>query len=99
MFIVKTYIGPHGAVLVVTDAEILGKRFEEGKLQLDLSKEFYQGEKMNKEEVKGLIKKYYILHLTGEKTINLFVEEGFVDEKRVLRIKKVPHAEVYVVEN
>lgn len=99
MFIVKTHIGPHGAVLVVTDAEILGKKFEEGKLQLDLSKEFYQGEKMNEGEVKELIKKYYILHLTGEKTIKLFLEEGFVDEKRVLRIKKVPHAEVYVVEN
>ena len=37
-FIVKIHQGPHGVVLVVSDQEILGKKFVEGKVQLDLTK-------------------------------------------------------------
>lgn len=99
MFIVKKHQGPHGIVLVVTDKEILGKKFEENNLQLDLTKEFYQGEELNKEQVKEKIKEAYILHLTGEKTIQLFLDLGFVDSNKILIISKIPHAEVYLEEN
>ena len=31
---------PHGLLLVITDSDILGKKYEQGKLQLDLTKDF-----------------------------------------------------------
>lgn len=98
MSIVKIHKGPHGEVLVVSDKEIIGKKFEEGKLQLDLTKDFYAGEEMDSEKVKELVKSAYILHLTGKKTIELFLGLGFVDKKKVLFVDGVPHVEVYVVE-
>ena len=96
IFVVKTHQGPHGVILVVSDKEILGKKFEDGKLQLDLTKEFYQGEETAEEKVKNLARGAYILHLTGEKTINLFVDLGLVDSDKILIIDKIPHAEVYL---
>ena len=96
-FIVKTHQGPHGEVLVVSDQEILGKRFSEGKLQLNLTKEFYQGKEMEDEQVKAASKSAYILHLTGENSINLFSD--LIDKDRILIVEKIPHAEVYLAEN
>lgn len=96
-FIVKTHQGPHGEVLVVTDKEILGKTFSEDKLQLDLTKDFYQGEELEAEQVKEKSKSAYILHLTGENSINLFSD--LIDKERILIVENIPHAEVYLAEN
>jgi len=70
-FIVTEKDTANGLLLVITDKDLIGKKFEEGKKQLDLSNKFYQGEEKSKEEVKELIKCAYILHLTGEKILNL----------------------------
>ena len=56
VFIVSKKEGPNGLLLVVTDKEIIGKQFTEEKLQLDLSKEFYQGEEMEKEKISKKLK-------------------------------------------
>ena len=42
-FIVSQKNGPHGLLIVITDKDIIGKLFSEGKLQLDLTKEFFEG--------------------------------------------------------
>lgn len=94
IFIVNGRQGPHGLILVITDKEILGKVFEEGKLQLDLSKEFYQGEEMSKEEVVALLEQAQHIHLTGKESVKLGIEQRFVEKKRILVVQGVPHAEV-----
>jgi len=96
--IVKIHQGPHGAVLVVTDSDLIGKRFEEGKIQLDLKAKFYAGEEKHEEEIKKLVQGAYVLHLTGEKTVKLFLKWGLIEEEKVLVVNRVPHAEVYVIE-
>jgi len=96
MFTISQKQGPHGSVLVVTDSDILGKTFEEGKLQLDLSKEFYKGEEKNKEEVVAVLKKFSHLHLTGKGAVAIGVEQDYVDPQKILFVQGVPHAEVVV---
>ena len=94
IFIVAQKQGPHGMLLVVTDKDILGKVFSEGKKQLDLSKNFYQGEEQNKEEVKALVAVAQHLHLTGKSVVALGVEMDLIDPGRILWVQGVPHAEV-----
>ena len=56
-FIVKLHKSPEGkTILAVCDAEIAGKYFEEGDLQLDLSSNFYKGEEMAEPRIKELFK-------------------------------------------
>jgi hypothetical protein len=95
-YVVSKKKGPHGLLIVVTDSNILGKIFEENKLQLDLSKEFYQGEKTTKDEVKKIMLISRDLHLTGKKSVALGVEMDLVDSTKILFVQKVPHAEVVI---
>src|SRR3989344_8207699 len=84
--------GPHGLLLVITDKELLGKTFMEGKIQLDLTKPFYHGEEKTKTEIKALLKKARDLHFTGREAVALGVEENFVESKRILYVQNVHHA-------
>ena len=93
-FIVSTKNGPHGILLVVTDKNILGKKYEQGKLQLDLTKEFYRGEEKNEQEVKAAFQKARHIHLTGERSVALGVELDLIDQQRVLWISGIPRAEI-----
>ena len=95
-FVVVHKRSPHGLLLVVTDKSAIGGVFKEKGLQLDLSKDFYKGEEMNKEEVVKLIERSRHIHLTGGKAVGLGVEMGLVDPNRILRVGKMVHAEVVV---
>ena len=96
MFIVSEKNGPHGMLLVVTDTEILGKKFQQGKIQLDLTTEFYKGIKISEHDVKEILKKARYLHLTGQKIITLAVELKIVNPRKILYVCDIPHAEVVI---
>lgn len=93
-FIVATKQSQFGSLIVVTDSDIIGKKFEEDRLQLDLTKKFYQGEVKNKEEVKRIMMTARHLHLTGKASVAIGVEVDIVDPKKIIFIDKVPHAEI-----
>jgi uncharacterized protein len=95
-FIVAKKFTPEGMILVVTDKEIVGKVFEEGNKQLDLSNKFYSGKDRDVEAIKALVPEVYILHLTGEKAVALGVELNLVDSQRIVWVDNVPHAEVLI---
>ena len=92
-FIVAKKETPRGLLLAVTDKAVFGKVFTQGNVQLDLAKSFYQGVEMEKEEVQKLLAEARYVHLTGKEAVQLGVELGLVDERSILYVQKVPHAE------
>ena len=86
----------NGLVLVITDSEIIGKVFTEKKMQLDLSKPFYQGTLKEKEKLKQQIPTAYVLHFTGVQAVTFGVELDLIDPQKILTVQKVPHAEVII---
>ncbi|HLD80107.1 MAG TPA: DUF424 family protein [Candidatus Nanoarchaeia archaeon] len=93
-YIVAKKQSQFGLLVVVTDSDIIGKKFEEERLQLDLTKKFYQGEVKNKEEVKQIMMTARHMHLTGKASVAVGVEMDLVDPKKIIFIDKIPHAEV-----
>lgn len=93
-FITAEKLGAHGLLLVVTDQDILGKFFEEGRVQLDLRTAFYKGEERTKEEVKTLLAGARDVVFTGKVAVALGIELDLVDPKKILYVKNVPHAQV-----
>lgn len=92
--IVKVHKTLDGRRLVaICDSDLIGKRFEEGKLQLDLSSNFYKGEEKSKEELIELIKGSCIINIVGEKSIRFALKLGIVDRRNIIKIKSVPHAQ------
>ncbi len=96
-FVVSIKEGPNGNLVVVTDASLIGKKFLEKKIQLDLTSSFYKGDLKNKTEIKLLIESAKDFHITGEKSINLFEDLDLVDKKNIIYIKKIPHALITIV--
>ena len=92
--IVSEKQGPHGLLLVITDSDLVGKKFEEGNLQLDLTKGFYEGSEKSKEEIKGIIHKARDLHFTGKEAIAVGLELNLIDPDKILYVDSIPHAEV-----
>jgi len=93
-FIVAEKTSPNGSIIVITDAELVGQKHEEGNKQLDLTNKFYLGEEKNEIEVDLLMENAYILHLTGLKSVGMGLKKGLIDKGRFIIIKGIPHAEV-----
>ena len=89
---VNTKTTPEGLIVIITDSDIIGKKFEEGNKQLDLTNKFYSGEEKSKEEIKEFINDAHILHLTGKEAVAFGKELGLVEN--VVTINEIPHAEV-----
>lgn len=92
--IVKIHKTPDGKkVVAVCDKGLIGKKFKEKNIQLDLSSDFYNGKEMNEEEILELFKAAYIINLVGEKSIELGIKAGIIDKDNVIYVQKIPHAQ------
>lgn len=83
-------------IVAVCDAELVGKKFEEGKFQLNVNEFFYNGKEYD--EVKALKvlnnarQDDACFNFVGENSIELGIKVGIIDDNCVVRIKGVPHA-------
>lgn len=86
-------------ILAVCDSELVGKKFVQGDLQLDLSSDFYKGEEKTEQEICKMFKTAYIVNLVGEKSVNLAIKEKIIDKEHIIKIDNIPHAEAVIVRN
>ena len=84
-------------ILAVCDSDLIGKKFNEGDMQLDLCSDFYQGEERSDEDIAKLFRCAYVVNLVGEKAVNLGLKEKIIDKAHVIQIKKIPHAQCVIV--
>lgn len=96
--IVKIHKLSDGRVmLAICDLDLLGKKFEEGKLQLDLSSDFYRGEEMDDEKILSYIDRTYIINLVGEESVDFGIRNKLIEKKSIIVIKGVPHAQAILM--
>ena len=83
-------------VVAVCDSDLIGKKFEEGNVQLDLTGEFFKGEEVEGERAKQIIEEMAredaTFNIVGEQAIKLAKECGVVGEEGVKKIKGIPYA-------
>ncbi len=92
--IVKEHITQEGKlILAICDSDLLGKKFEEGDRQLDLTSQFYKGIEMTEEEVLKLLPKASSMDIAGKKSIAFAEKYNLIDPARIMYIKKIPHAQ------
>ncbi len=88
---VKTHKTKKGGTLVaVCDEDILGKKLEEGRKYLDLTGDFYNGEKKNPKETADLMRNADLINLVGEQAIKIAADEELISPDAVKRIDGVP---------
>jgi hypothetical protein len=89
-----------GTVLAMCDEKLLGKRYSEGKLVLDLIKyrAFYEGEKLDRssDELKKMISEAGSINAVGENSIRVLQEFGY-DVSVAKSVQNIPNLHVYKI--
>lgn len=94
--IVKVHNTPNGRMLAICDSDLLGKVFDEGDLQLNLSSQFYQGQEKAAPEIEMLLKDCYMVNVVGKEAVSFLVELEMVDKDNILTIAGIPYAQCVV---
>ena len=94
MISIKIYRQGKDLLIGACDEKLIGKKFEEGKFQINVTKEFYDGQRISPDVLKKFLEEATIANLVGEETIKSAIEAGLIDEDCVIRIKGIPHAQM-----
>jgi hypothetical protein len=94
MISVKIYRQGDDIVIGACDEHLLGKKFRDGKLQIDVAKHFYDGERIDVKTLKKFLLDATIANLVGKETVKCAQDLGLVDPAYVLKIKGIPHAQI-----
>ena len=80
-------------IVAICDEGLVGKKFKEKNVQLDLSSEFYNGEKKSEEDILKLLDDAYIVNMAGKNAVDLGKKAGIVLEENILYVQKIPYTQ------
>ncbi len=87
-------------VVALADKELIGKKFFEGKAQLDIKENFYKGEEKSREEVSEVLKNMKIedatFNIVGDKSVALALENQIISEENIGKVQGVKFAMVFI---
>ena len=95
MVLIKIH-NAYRSIVAVCDSALIGKRFEEGIKQLDLTGPFFAGEEKSEEEVKKILtnakKEDATFNIVGEESCKIAMELGLINENGIIKISEIPVA-------
>jgi uncharacterized protein len=81
-------------IVAVCDSELIGKKFEEGKLQIDVKESFFLGEEVEEQKAIDIMEKEAeedsTFYIVGEKSIHAALEAGVIAEVGIVKIQGIP---------
>lgn len=94
MICVKVYTQGRERLVAACDPDIVGKTFKSDGLVLEVSKSFYLGDEVDEEALVNWLRLATVANLSGKRTVEIAVANGFVDKGCVIVIGGVPHAQM-----
>ncbi|MEM1682978.1 MAG: DUF424 family protein [Ignisphaera sp.] len=94
MYYVKIHHINNNSIVAICDEEILGKVFKEGDIILDVSPNFYKGERVDFETVLRIIEEGEIVVVTGRRIIKKLSQLGLVNEDYALKVEDQLHIQI-----
>lgn len=92
--IIKSY----REIVVICDSDLIGEKFEDGKFQLDLKREFFKGEETSEEKtieiMQDMSKEDATFNIVGKKSINTALKAGIISQTGIKKIQGIPFAVV-----
>ena len=87
-------------IVVICDSDLIGKRFEGGKFQLDIKESFYKGEKKTKQEIisimQNMSREDSTFNIVGEESVNCALKAGIISKESIKKIKGIPFTMVFL---
>ena len=94
MISIKIYRQGDDILIGACDEKLIGKRFTDRKFHINVTKEFYDGKRIDKETLKKYLEEATIANLVGKETVDCAMKIGLVDPNCIIKIKGVPHAQM-----
>ncbi len=94
MISIKIYKQGNDILIGACDQDLIGKKFVDGKFQINVTKEFYGGRIISIETLIQYLKEATIANLVGKNAVNCAIKIGLIDPNCVLKIKGIPHAQM-----
>ena len=83
-------------VVAICDSDLIGRRFEENDLQLDVKENFFRGEEIKEEEaikiMQEMAKEDATFNIVGKKATNTALKAGIISEEGIKKIQVIPFA-------
>lgn len=95
--LVKTHKINEKTLVAVCDEDLVGRVFEENGLVLDVKRTFYDGEIKSEIEIGDLIRNADQVHLVGEKSIKLALDEELITTKEIKLVGGIPHSQIILI--
>jgi len=87
-------------IVAICDSELLGKKFEQGKFQLDIKESFFKGDETDEEKVieimKDMEKEDSTFNIVGKKSINTAIKAGIIKQEGIKKIQGIPFALILI---
>ncbi len=94
-FFLKIYT-QYRHLVAVCDADLLGKKFEEGKRQLDVREGFYKGEEVFAEQLVTILKhesqEDATFNIVGKNSVQIALEVGIIVRGNIGYVQGIPFA-------
>ena len=90
--ILKIHNAEGKSIIALSDDSIAGKKFEENGLQLDLSADFYRGNKAAADEIIDAARSAYTINIVGKESIAFAVKNRMIEKENVKEIAGIPYA-------
>ncbi len=98
--VIVNVIKSYRDVIAICDSELLGKRFEQEKFQLDIKESFFKGEEKDEEQaikiMQEMSKEDATFNIVGEKSINAALKAGIIEKAGIKKIQEIPFALVLI---
>ena len=82
------------------DVELIGKKLEEGKRQLECRENFFKDKKVTKEEAIEILKQQFnnevTFNIVGKKSIQAAIEAELITKRQVHKIQGIPFTLVLI---
>ncbi len=95
MCILKVHESSSEKIVALCDARVLGKKFFEDDLVLDVDADFFGGEKVRADEVLSVVKDASNANIVGNDVVSLLVENGIIAPTGVKTVGGVKFAHIY----
>jgi hypothetical protein len=93
----KTHRSGTEMLIAVCDCALMGKKFVEGHLRLEIQPDFYGDQKATMEDVESALAQATMANFVGEQAVSHAVRLGYVDKENVLVIKGIPCAQMVLM--
>ncbi len=90
----KSYQQGSEVLVAICDCAILGKKFSEGHLKIEVSPDFFGGEIVSCAELEAALARATMANFVGKKTVEHAISLGYVERDNVLTIQGVLYAQM-----